>query len=166
MPSYYQGVRDEYGNRDYARRDGYADRYYGPHDERGTAPPEWDWRLREAEEERWREHYERRYPYPEREDYRYQPEFGGERGYAMDEYGRGRQGYGLEREWGPPPEPYEREWQEPRYARRVPRSGYGYYREEPPEYPRRYAERPSFGEELRYHASHPPPPMRRRRRWR
>jgi hypothetical protein len=91
MPSYYQGVRDEYGNRDYARRDRFADRYYGRHDERGVAPPEWA-------EPRERDLYERRYEYPAREDYRYEAAYGGDPGYGLDEYGRGPEGYGLERD--------------------------------------------------------------------
>ncbi len=167
MPSYYQGVRDEYGNRDYARRDAYADRYYGPHDERGVAPPEWDWRLREQEEERWRQQYERRYAYPEREDYRYMPDYGGDRGYALDEYGRGRTGYGLEREW-PPEEPPERQTEPPHYGHRVQRSGYGYFREPPPyrrEFVGRHGDRPRL-EEREHRYREYPPPMRTRRRFR
>jgi len=130
MPSYYQGPRDEYGNRDYARRDAYADRYYGRHDERGSATPEWEWTMSDEERyerERYRRYgYDRRYEYAVLDDYRYRPDYGGERGYGMEEYGRGTQGYGVDRDAEPPPR--EREWQEPRYARPPERSGYGYWR--------------------------------------
>lgn len=170
MPSYYRGARDEYGNRDYARRDAYADSYYGPHDERGSAPPDDAWYTQEeAEERNPRERYERRYEYPAREDYRYMPEDGGERGYGLDEYGRGPEGYGVDREYGPPPEDVRPPWQEPHWAHRDVRSGYGYFREPPRAYPRHPEELPRFGAELRYHASHPPEPWRPpppRRRWR
>jgi hypothetical protein len=142
MPSYYQGIRDEYGNRDYARRDGYADRYYGHYDERGSAPPEWEGRMPEEEERAFRDRYDRRYPYPARDDYRYQSDYGGERGYGLDEYGRGPSGYGVERDWRPPDVP-QREWQEPHYGPRAMRSGYGYWHE--PYAPRReYDDRPSY----------------------